>query len=118
VRQWGLRAKNDPVLVLNAEGGEIKAKAKWISQPLVNIEKEELEFGFCQNTLIAKFGPLWGRILIMGKGGVLALDQFYSWNISRFAQTGVFDLGIGKRILFGKTNQVVAKNDPNMPNVK
>jgi hypothetical protein len=23
-------------LVLNAKGGEIKAKAKWISQPLVN----------------------------------------------------------------------------------
>jgi hypothetical protein len=30
------RAKNDPVLVLNAKGGEVKAKAKWISQPLVN----------------------------------------------------------------------------------
>jgi hypothetical protein len=29
-------AKNDPVLVLNAKGGEIKAKAKWISQSLVN----------------------------------------------------------------------------------
>jgi hypothetical protein len=27
VRQWGYRAKNDPVLVLNAKGGEIKAKA-------------------------------------------------------------------------------------------
>jgi hypothetical protein len=34
----------------------------------------------------------------MGKGGVLALDQFYSWNISLFAQTSVFDLEIGKRI--------------------
>jgi hypothetical protein len=59
---------------------------------------EELEFGFCQNTLIAKFGLLSGRILIMGKGEFLALDQFYSWNISRFAQTSVFDLEIGKRI--------------------
>jgi hypothetical protein len=27
VRQWGSRANNDPVLVLNAKGGEIKAKA-------------------------------------------------------------------------------------------
>jgi hypothetical protein len=27
VRQWGSRAKNDPVLVLDAKGGEIKAKA-------------------------------------------------------------------------------------------
>jgi hypothetical protein len=27
VRQWGSRAKNDPILVLNAKGGEIKAKS-------------------------------------------------------------------------------------------
>jgi hypothetical protein len=27
VRQWGLKGQNDPVLVLNAKGGEIKAKA-------------------------------------------------------------------------------------------
>jgi hypothetical protein len=27
VRQWGSRAKNDPVLVLDAKEGEIKAKA-------------------------------------------------------------------------------------------
>jgi hypothetical protein len=58
---------------------------------------EELELFFCQNILIAKFGLLWGRILIMGKGGVFqAIDQFYSWNISLCAQTTVFDLEIGK----------------------
>jgi hypothetical protein len=35
----------------------------------------------------------------MGKGGVfLALDKFFSWNISRFAQTSVFVLETGKRI--------------------
>jgi hypothetical protein len=28
VRQWGSRAKNDPVLVLDAKGGESKAKAR------------------------------------------------------------------------------------------
>jgi hypothetical protein len=28
VRQWGLRAKMDPVLVLDAKGGENKAKAR------------------------------------------------------------------------------------------
>jgi hypothetical protein len=54
----------------------------------------------------------------MGKGGVLALDQFFSWNISRFSQTSMFDLEIGKRIWFAKTNQVVAKSDPNMSNHK
>jgi hypothetical protein len=30
------------------------------------------------------------------KGEFLALDQFYSWNISLFTQTSVFDLEIGK----------------------
>jgi hypothetical protein len=34
----------------------------------------------------------------MGKGVFLALNQFYSWNISLFGQTSVFDLEIGKRI--------------------
>jgi hypothetical protein len=34
----------------------------------------------------------------MAKGGVLALDQIFSWNISQFAQTSVFDIEIGKRI--------------------
>jgi hypothetical protein len=48
----------------------------------------------------------------------LALDQFLSWDISLFAQTRVFELEIGKRIWFSKTNQVVAKSDPNMPNHK
>jgi hypothetical protein len=52
------------------------------------------------------------------RGEFLALDQFFSWNISLFAQTSVFDLEIGKRIWFAKTNQVVAKSDPNMPNHK
>jgi hypothetical protein len=33
--QWGLRAKNDPVLVLDAKGGEIKGQSnKWISYHL------------------------------------------------------------------------------------
>jgi hypothetical protein len=32
------------------------------------------------------------------KGEFLTLDKFFSWNISRFAQTNVFDLEIGKRI--------------------
>jgi hypothetical protein len=48
----------------------------------------------------------------------LALDQFYSWNISQFAHISVFDLEIEKRNWFAKTNQVVAKSDPNMPNIK
>jgi hypothetical protein len=56
--------------VLNAKGGEIKAKANGSANHLCLLKIEELEICFCQNTLIAKFGLLWGRILIMGKGGV------------------------------------------------
>jgi hypothetical protein len=63
VRQWGYRAKNDLDLVLNVKGGEIKAKAKWISQPLVNFENRRVIICFsCQNPLITKFGLLWGEI--------------------------------------------------------
>jgi hypothetical protein len=60
---------------------------------------------------------LWGRIYDYGKRGeFLALDQFHSWIFSLSAQTSEFYLEIGKWIWFAKTNQVVAKNDPNMPN--
>jgi hypothetical protein len=33
------------------------------------------------------------------KGEFLALDQFYSWNISLFAQTSLFDLEIKNFVL-------------------
>jgi hypothetical protein len=56
VRQWGLRAKNDPVLVLDAKGGEIKAKAsKWISYHLKILKIVVLEVLICQNTLSVSF---------------------------------------------------------------
>jgi hypothetical protein len=55
--------------------------------------------------------------MIMGKGGVFGFDHFHSWIISLNAQTSEFDFEIGKWIWFAKTNQVVAKNDPNMPNL-
>ena len=44
---------------------------------LENFENSRVRIWFCQNTLIAKFGLLWGRILIMGKGGI-----FGTWSIS------------------------------------
>jgi hypothetical protein len=48
----GSRAKNDPVLVLHAKGGEIKAKAKWISQPLVNFENNRVRICDLLKTLL------------------------------------------------------------------
>jgi hypothetical protein len=57
----------------------------------------ELELLICQNTLIIKIWSLVGRIYDYGeKGEFLDLDQFYSWNISLYAQTSEFDLKIGK----------------------
>jgi hypothetical protein len=50
------------------------------------------------------------------KGGVFGSWSVSLMNISLYAQTSEFDLEIGKWIWFAKTNQVVAKNDPNMPN--
>jgi hypothetical protein len=110
-------AKDDTVLVLNNKGGEIKAKSNGISYHLWNCENRTVrifdlsKYSYCQN-LISCRENVW----LWEKGGVLALNHFYSWIISLCAQTSVFDLEIGKWIWFAKTNQVVAKNDPNMSN--
>jgi hypothetical protein len=49
-----------------------KLRPKQMDQPpLVNFESTRVRiFLFVQNALIAQFGLLWGRILIMEKGGV------------------------------------------------
>jgi hypothetical protein len=115
---WVKRAKNDPVLVLNAKGWEIKAKANGSANHLWILKTIELELLICPKYSYCKIWFLVGENFDYGKKGeFLALDQFFfSWNMSRFAQTSVFDLEIGKRIWFAKTNQVVAKSDLNMPN--
>jgi hypothetical protein len=85
--------------VLNAKGGEIKAKAKWISQPLVKFENRGVKIWFLSKYSYCRIWSLMGENFDYGKKGeFLAIDQFYSWNISRFAQTSVLDLEIGKRI--------------------
>jgi hypothetical protein len=79
--------------VLNAKGGEIKAKATGSANHLRILKIVELEYSYC------KIWSLMGENIDYGKKGeFLALDQFFSWNTSRFAQTSVFDLEIGKRI--------------------
>jgi hypothetical protein len=70
--------------VLDAKGGEIKAKASiWISYHLRTLKIVELEVLICQNTrvrsfdlskyskclFLSKVGLLWGECLIMGKRG-------------------------------------------------
>jgi hypothetical protein len=103
--------------VLNAKGGEIKAKANGSATHLWILKIIELEFLICPKYSYCKIWSLVGENFDYRKmGEFLALVQFYSWNISLCAQTSVFDLEIEKWIWFAKTNQVVAKSDPNMPN--
>jgi hypothetical protein len=104
--------------VLHVKGGEIKAKANGSSNHLCFLKIIELDFLICPKYSYCKIWSLVGENFDYGKKGGLALDQFYSWSNSLCAQTSVFDLEIGKRIWFAKTNQVVAKSDPNMPNHK
>jgi hypothetical protein len=70
----GLWAKIDPVLVLDAKGGENKGQSdKWISYHLRDFENSRIElFGFNKTlalSLLSKVGLLWGEVLIMGKRG-------------------------------------------------
>jgi hypothetical protein len=58
-----------PFWCLNAKGGEMKAEAKWISQPLVNFENRRARICFVSNSSYCKIWSLMGRNLIMGKGG-------------------------------------------------
>jgi hypothetical protein len=64
-------AKNDPVLVLNAKGGEIKAKAKWIIQPLVNFENNRVRiYDLLKILLLQNLVSCGGEFWLWEKGGV------------------------------------------------
>jgi hypothetical protein len=73
VRQWGSRAKIDPVLVLDAKGGENKGQSdKWISYHLRNLENSRIELLVCQNSFVASCVKSWflvGRSNDYGKKG-------------------------------------------------
>jgi hypothetical protein len=120
VRQWGLRAKIDPVLVLDAKGRENKAKARNGSTTTWEFWKSRVRV-FCLSkysflSLIVKSWPLVGRMVDYGEKGEFSKSLInFSWNNSLYVSTSVFDLEIGNWVWFAKTNQVVAKNDPYMP---
>jgi hypothetical protein len=73
VRQWGYRAKIDPVLVFDAKGGENKGQSdKWISYHLRDFENSRIELLVCQNSFVISLVKSWllvGEVLIMGKRG-------------------------------------------------
>jgi hypothetical protein len=89
--------------------------------PLENIENSRIELFVCQKSLIVSFVKSWhlvGRMVDYGKKGEFLKSLInFSWNTFLYASTSEFDLEIGNWVWFSKTNQVVAKNDPNMPNM-
>jgi hypothetical protein len=69
VRQWGNRAKNYLVLVLNAKEGEIKGQSKWISQPLVNFENSRVRICSSSKFLLLQNVVSYGENFDYGKKG-------------------------------------------------
>jgi hypothetical protein len=89
--------------------------------PLENFEKVELEFLFVKILVFVSYCQKMiscGEIIWLWEKGefLKSLINFY-WNNSLYVSTSVFDVDIGNWVWFAKTNQVVAKNDPNMPNL-
>jgi hypothetical protein len=81
VRQWGSRAKINPILVLDAKGGENKGQSdKWISYHLRDFENSRVELLVCQNSFIVSLVKNWllvGRSVDYEKRGVFEiLNQF------------------------------------------
>jgi hypothetical protein len=108
--------------VLDAKGGENKAKARNGSATTWEFWKSRVRVFVCQNTLVclllSKVGLLWGECLIMGNRGSFWNPWInLSLNNSLYVSTSVFDLDIGIEFDLQKQNQVVAKDDPNMPNL-
>jgi hypothetical protein len=77
----GFWAKINPVLVLDAKGGENKGQSnKWISYHLRDFENSRIELLVCQNSFIVSLIKSWllvGRSVDYGKKGVFEiLNQF------------------------------------------
>jgi hypothetical protein len=73
VRQWGLRAKIDPVLVLDAKGEKIRPKQEMDQLPLENFENSRVQ-SFCFGkillmSLLVKSWSLAGRMFDYGRKG-------------------------------------------------
>jgi hypothetical protein len=76
-----------------------------------------LLFVSCLSLIVKTLVSCGEKAWLWKKGGVFESLINLSWNISLYVLTSVFDLAIGNWVWFAKTNQVVAKSDPYMPNV-
>jgi hypothetical protein len=105
--------------VLNTKGGEIKAKANGSANHLWILKIVELEFVFCQNPLIVKFGLSYGgEFWLWEKGGV-----FGTWSISLLEYLSICPnkcvwLRDRKKNLICKNKPSGGQSDPNMQNTK
>jgi hypothetical protein len=111
-----------PFWCLMPKGEKLRPKqAKWISYHLRILKIVELELLFCQNSFsisyCQKLVSCGENVLLWEKGGAFESLTNFSWNTFLYDSTSVFDLEIGNWVWFAKTNQVVAKDDPNMPNL-
>jgi hypothetical protein len=122
---WGNGVRGPKLILfwcLMPKGEKIRPKQEMDQLPLENFWKSRVRV-FCLSKysclpLIVKTWSLVGRRLNYGKKGESFKSLInFSWNISLYVSTCVFDLEIGIWVWFAKTNQVVAKNDPYMSNL-
>jgi hypothetical protein len=86
--------------------------------PLENFENSRVRaFVLLKYSYYQKLVSCGENVWLWEKGGVFESLVNFSWNTSLYASTSVSDLEIGNWVWFAKTNQVVAKNDPNIPNL-
>jgi hypothetical protein len=92
--------------VLDAKGGENKVKARngsattwefWKSRVRIFVCQKNLNCLFCQK-LVSYGEKAW----LWEKGGVFESLINFSWNISLYVSTSVFDLEIGNWVWFAK----------------
>jgi hypothetical protein len=100
------------------KGEKIRPKQEMDQLPLENFENSRIELLFCQNPLIVslcqKLVSCRENVWLWEKGEVFESLINFSWNTSLYVSTSEFDLETWNWVWFAKTNQVVAKYDPNM----
>jgi hypothetical protein len=103
------------------KGEKLRPKQEMDQLPLENFENSKVrvfvlsKFSYC--LFLSKLVSCGENVWLWEKGGVFESLINLSWNTSLYASISEFDLEIGNWVWFAKTNQVVAKDDPYMPNL-
>jgi hypothetical protein len=110
------------------KGEKLRPKQEIDQLPLENFENSRVRvlvlskysYGLLLSIMVSycqKLVSCGENVWLWEKGRVFESLINFSWNTFLYASTSEFDLEIGNWVWFAKTNQVVAKNDPNMPNL-